>query len=251
VISSWLAARRIVAISRFDSRDRGSYGPRINDRIRVTQVRLLDENNQMIGVVETAQALSRAREVGLDLVEVSSQSTPPVCRIMDYGKFKYEQSKKDKANKAKSKGSELKEVRLGRSMKIDPHDVGIRIAQARRFLLDGDKVQIVQNFRGREMSHRGRGDDRMQDIIDRLSDIGKVEVPPRMAGRRMTMIFAPDRAKIEALRKKAAAAGLADPTATLGDQADADHQPSADIPDDPTGEASASEIHTASSAEKS
>lgn len=177
-------------------------GPRINDRIRVSPVRLLDENNQMIGVVETSEALNRAREAGLDLVEVSSTSTPPVCRIMDYGKFKYEQSKKDKANKAKSKGGELKEVRLGRSMKIDPHDVEIRVAQARRFLLDGDKVQIVQNFRGREMSHRGRGDDRMKDIIERLSDVGRVEVPPRLAGRRMTMIFAPDKAKIDQLKRK-------------------------------------------------
>jgi translation initiation factor IF-3 len=186
-------------------------GPRINDRIRISPIRLLDENNQMIGVVETSEALNRAREAGLDLVEVSSTSSPPVCRIMDYGKFKYEQSKKDKANKAKSKGGELKEVRLGRSMKIDPHDVEIRIAQARRFLMEGDKVQIVQNFRGREMSHRGRGDDRMKDIIERLSDVGRVEVPPRLAGRRMTMIFAPDKTKIDQLKRKMAQASKAAP----------------------------------------
>ena len=107
----------------------------------------------MIGVIEVDAALSRAREAGLDLVEVAATATPPVCRIMDFGKWKYEQSKKDKANKARSKQVELKEVRLGRSMKIDPHDVQIRMTQARRFLMDGHKVQIVQNFRGREMIH--------------------------------------------------------------------------------------------------
>jgi translation initiation factor IF-3 len=177
-------------------------GPRINERIRISPVRLIDENNEMIGVIDTSEALRRAQEAGLDLVEIAATSSPPVCRIMDFGKYKYEQSKKDKANKAKSKSAELKEVRLGRSMKIDPHDVEIRLQQARRFLLEGDKVQIVQNFRGREMSHKDRGDTRMQEIIERLSDIAKVEVPPRMAGRRMTMIFAPDRAKIDQLKRR-------------------------------------------------
>ncbi len=143
--------------------------------------------------------------MGLDLVEVSADSDPPVCRILDYGKFKYEQSKKDKANKAKSKAVEMKEVRLGRSMKIDPHDVMIRMNQARRFLMDGHKVQIVQNFRGREMIHRHRGNDRMNDIIEQLSDISKVEMVPRMAGRRMTMILAPEKAKIEQIRRREAA----------------------------------------------
>ena len=119
---------------------------------------------------------------------------------MDFGKYKYEQSKKDSANKAKSKGTVLKEIRMGRSMKIDPHDIKIRLDQARRFLMEGHKVQIVQNFRGREMMHRQRGHDRMKDIIDSLSDVGKVETSPRFAGRRMTMIIAPDRAKIQRIK---------------------------------------------------
>jgi len=180
-------------------------GPRINERIRISPVRLINEHNEMVGVIETPEALRRAQEAGLDLVEIAATSSPPVCRIMDFGKFKYEQAKKEKANKAKSKSAELKEVRLGRSMKIDPHDVEIRLQQARRFLMDGDKVQIVQNFRGREMSHKDRGDTRMHEIIERLSDIAKVEVPPRMAGRRMTMIFAPDRAKIDQLKRRGGA----------------------------------------------
>ena len=154
----------------------------------------------MLGVVEIDEAKRLAREAELDLVEVSPSSTPPVVRIMDFGKYKYEQSKKDRANKAKSKGCELKEIRMGRSMKIDPHDIEIRLDQARRFLMEGHKVQIVQNFRGREMMHRQRGHDRMKDIIDSLSDVGKVETSPRFAGRRMTMIIAPDRAKIQRIK---------------------------------------------------
>ena len=166
---------------------------------------MIDESNEMVGVVEVDVALSRAREAGLDLVEVAATASPPVCRIMDFGKWKYEQSKKEKATKSKTRTSELKEVRLGRSMKIDPHDIQIRLEQARRFLLDGHKVQIVQNFRGREMLHKERGRDRMQEIINQLADLAKVEVPPRMLGRRITMILAPDRTKIEQFKQREAA----------------------------------------------
>ena len=151
----------------------------------------------MIGIVPTTEALERARSADLDLVEVSPGSDPPVCRILDFGKYRYEQSKKDRANRAKTKVVETKEVRLGRSMKIDPHDVQIRMNQARKFLLEGHKVLIVQNFRGREMMHKERGNERMQSIIKQLSDISKVELDPRMAGRRQTMVLAPDKIKIQ------------------------------------------------------
>ena len=153
----------------------------------------------MVGVVETDEARSRARDLGLDLVEIAADVRPPVCRIMDFGKFKYEKSKKDRANKTKA--TELKEVRLGRSMKIDAHDIEIRLKQARKFLLDGHKVQIVQNFRGREMAHKDRGNQRMTEIADQMEDIAKVELYPRMAGRRMTMVLAPDKAKIQSYRQ--------------------------------------------------
>ncbi len=156
----------------------------------------------MVGVVDTIQALRRAYEAGLDLVEVASDSTPPVCRILDYGKYKYEQAKKDKATKAKSKTSELKEVRLGRSMKIDPHDIQIRLNQAKKFLLEGHKVQIVQNFRGREMMHKDRGFQRMKEIVEQMSELAKVEIPPRLAGRRLTMILSPDKVKVEQYKRK-------------------------------------------------
>jgi translation initiation factor IF-3 len=158
----------------------------------------------MVGVVDIAEAMARAYEAGLDLVEVAPESSPPVCRILDFGKYKYELSKKEKANKAKSKTVELKEVRLGRSLKIDPHDIQIRLNQARKFLLEGHKVQIVQNFRGREMMHRERGNQRMKDVIDTLDDIAKVELAPRMAGRRMNMILAPDKRKVDQYKKKLA-----------------------------------------------
>lgn len=161
----------------------------------------------MLGVVELDEAKRRAYDLGLDLVEISPDSRPPVCKIMDFGKFKYEQSKKEKANKAKSKSSEMKEVRLGRSMKIDPHDVDIRIAQARRFLIEGHRVQIVQNFRGREMAFREKGETRMDDIIHRLSDLAKVEVPPRMNGKRLGMILVPERQKVEIYKRKMTAEG--------------------------------------------
>ena len=153
----------------------------------------------MVGVVETDEARQRARELGLDLVEIAADVRPPVCRIMDFGKFKYEKSKKDRANKTKT--TELKEVRLGRSMKIDPHDIEIRLKQARKFLMDGHKVQIVQNFRGREMAHKDRGNQRMKEIVEQMEDIAKVELYPRMAGRRMTMVLSPDKAKIQSYRQ--------------------------------------------------
>jgi translation initiation factor IF-3 len=150
----------------------------------------------MLGVVDKNEALQLAKDADLDLVEVSPNSDPPVCRILDFGKYRYEQSKKERANRAKAKVVETKEVRLGRSMKIDPHDVQIRINQARKFLLEGHKVLIVQNFRGREMMHKERGDVRMKNIIEDLSDVSKVELSPRFAGRRQTMVLAPDNAKI-------------------------------------------------------
>lgn len=182
-----------------DSRD---YGPRINDRIRVTPLRLIDQDGQMVGVVELEDAKQRAAAAGLDLVEIAPDSKPPVVRIMDFGKFKYEQAKKEKQSKTKSKAGEMKEVRLGRSMKIDPHDVEIRVNQARQFLLEGYRVVFVQNFRGRELAYKNRGDQRMEEIAQSLADIGRVELAPRLNGKRMSMIIVPERSKVESLKQK-------------------------------------------------
>jgi translation initiation factor IF-3 len=180
-------------------------GPRTNDRIRITPIRLIDQNGEMVGVVETDEARQRAMEAGLDLVEISPDARPPVCKIMDFGKFKYEESKKNKASKSKT--SELKEVRLGRSMKIDPHDVGIRVQQARRFLLEGHKVQLVASYKGREMAHRAIGERLVNDVINRLLDLGKLEAQPRLNGKRINAIISPDKNKIEQWKRKEQAAG--------------------------------------------
>ena len=174
--------------------------PAINEKIRSSKVRLIDQDENMIGIIDTTEAIRMAEAVGLDLVQVSPGSDPPVCRILDFGKYRYEQSKKDRANRAKAKVIETKEVRLGRSMKIDQHDVDIRINQARKFLMDGHRVLIVQNFRGREMMHASKAHDRMLDIISRLEDVSKVETPPKIAGRRETMVLSPDKVKIKKLK---------------------------------------------------
>jgi len=174
----------------------------------------------MVGIVETDDARRRAQDLGLDLVEIAPDVRPPVCRIMDFGKYKYETAKKEKASKSRTKTSELKEVRLGRSMKIDPHDVEIRVQQARRFLLEGHKVQIVQNFRGRELAHKSRGDARMEDIAQRLSDLGRVELAPRLNGKRMSMIINPDKPKVEAYKRKEAASKPAVPGAAPAPEKD-------------------------------
>jgi translation initiation factor IF-3 len=169
--------------------------------IRITPIRVIGADGEQVGVIETAQALRMAEEAGLDLVEISPDARPPVCKIMDHGKFKYEQSKKDQKNKSSSKASEMKEVRLGRSVKIDPHDVSIRVAQARRFLLDGHKVLITQKFKGREMAHRELGVNRLQEIMKSLSDISKCESSPRWMGPQASIILAPDKAKCDAYKR--------------------------------------------------
>jgi translation initiation factor IF-3 len=151
-----------------------------------------------VGIVETSRAQQMAREAGLDLVEVAPGSRPPVCRIMDYGKWKYQQKKKEAKAKAHSKQSELKEVRLRPS--TDEHDKQLKMDRARRFLDEGHKVQFTMMFRGRQMAHKDIGFRQFEEISQALSHIAKVEVPPRSMGRRMTMIIAP-LAKTEQTRK--------------------------------------------------
>ncbi len=163
---------------------------------------MLGPDNEQIGVIETPEALRMAQSQGLDLVEISPEARPPVCKIMDYGKYKYELSQKARKNRAASKSTEMKEVRLGRSVKIDPHDVGIRIDQSRRFLMAGHKVMVTQRFKGREIAHRDIGLDNLARVRDELADIAKVEQPPRWMGKQASIILAPDRTRVEALKRK-------------------------------------------------
>ncbi len=168
--------------------------------IRMTPIRVIGADGEQVGIIETPVALRMAETAGLDLVEISPDARPPVCKIMDYGKFKYETSKNESKNK--SKASELKEIRLGRSVKIDPHDVGIRINQARKFLLDGHKVQVTQRFKGREIAHRELGIAHLRQFRDELADIAKCESEPRFMGPQASIILAPEKAKCEAYKQK-------------------------------------------------
>lgn len=152
-------------------------------------------------MIELAEAKQMAKDAGLDLVEVSPNSTPPVCRIMDYGKWKYQQRKKEQKARTNSKQSELKELRL--RPKIDKHDLDIKMGKAKSFLEEGHKVQFTMLFRGREMVYRERGMNAMADIRDQLEEISKVETMPRMMGRRMTMVLAPDRTDKQPEKKAA------------------------------------------------
>jgi translation initiation factor IF-3 len=161
----------------------------VNERIRVPEVRLIDQNNQQVGIVGTVDAINIAREAGVDLVEVSPTSNPPVCRLMDYGKWKYDQKKKEHKAKVKQHNVVLKEVRI--RPKIDTHDMDFKIEKARTFLEKGSKVQFTMLFRGREMIHLDRAIEMFQGISQQLDGLGKVEVPARRQGRRMTMVVAP------------------------------------------------------------
>jgi translation initiation factor IF-3 len=159
---------------------------RVNRQIRIPEVRLIDETGEQVGIVPTDVARKRAEEAGLDLVEVSPTARPPVCRILDYGKFKYEQRKKDRAG-SKHPTSQLKELRV-RPM-IDKHDLEYRLKKGREFLLAGHKVQVVCVFKGRQMDHPEHGTRVVQEVAQALSDVSRVEVPPRLMGRRMSMLL--------------------------------------------------------------
>ena len=174
--------------------------PRRNEEIRLSPLRVIDQHNKQVGVISRDEALALAREAQLDLVEIKADVRPPICKVMDYGKYKYEQSKK-KSQKVTNKANEVKEVRLGRSIKIDKHDVGIRVNQARKFLLEGYKVMVVQRFRGREMAHPELGIEQLKFVGERLRDIARVTREPILSGRQMTMMVEPNKDKVAAFLK--------------------------------------------------
>ena len=151
-------------------------------------MRLIGADGEQVGVVPIEQAQRLASDAGLDLVEVSPTARPPVCRVMDYGKFKYAQRKKERTSGKKSKGaSNLKELRVRPA--IDTHDLSYRLENGRRFLEEGHKVQVVCIFRGRQMAHPEHGYEVMRKVAEDLEDIAKIEVPAKMTGNRMTMML--------------------------------------------------------------
>jgi translation initiation factor IF-3 len=178
-------------------------GPRINERIREPAVRVIGHDGEQLGVMAAEDALARAVEIGLDLVEVAPGSKPPVCRIMDYGRYKYEQKKK--AGKGKGHTTSLKEVKL--RPRTDDHDLDTKLKNARRFLMDGDKVKVTVMFRGRELVHREIGRKQLDRVTEMLGTLATVENPPRMEGRFLSMILVPNRdgvAEAKKLEEKAA-----------------------------------------------
>ena len=162
---------------------------RVNDRIRVPNVRLIDAEGNQAGVVSTLDAKKMAQESGLDLVEISPTAVPPVCRIMDYGRFKYQNKKKKAESRKKQHQAAVKELRVRPN--TGEHDIEVKLRKAREFLLAGDKVSITVRFRGREIIHAEIGKKILQRMADELEELGKVERPPRIEGRRMNIILAP------------------------------------------------------------
>jgi len=169
--------------------------------IRAAEIRVIGDNGEQLGVMTPEDAIQRAEEVGLDLVEVAPGSRPPVCRIMDYGRYKYEQKKK--AGKGKGHAATLKEVKL--RPRTDQHDLDFKLKNARRFLMDGDKVKVTVMYRGREMVHRELGRKQLDRVVELLGPIAAVENPPRMEGRLLSMILVPNREAVEAAKKEEAA----------------------------------------------
>jgi len=161
-------------------------GPRVNDRIRAPEIRLEGEN---VGVVTPARALQMAEEAGLDLVEISPNATPPVCKIMDFGKFKYETQKREAEARKKQKTIEIKEIKFRPG--TDTHDYDVKMRNVLKFLGDGDKVKITLRFRGREMAHQELGAELLKRVAEDVAEVGKIENMPKLEGRQMVMMIGP------------------------------------------------------------
>ena len=181
---------------------------RVNESIRVREIRVIGADGEQLGVMTPEDALVQAREIGLDLVEVAANSRPPVCRIMDYGKFKYELKKKNASKKSHS--ATLKEVKLRPG--TDQHDLNFKLNNARKFLMEGDKVKVTVMFRGREMVHTYRGREQLTAVREQLGAIAKMESSPRMEGRFMSMILVADREAVAEVKRAEEAAAKAETT---------------------------------------
>jgi translation initiation factor IF-3 len=161
----------------------------VNYEINVPQVRLVGPDGEMIGIVSTREAMARAEDTGFDLVEISPNADPPVCKLLDFGKFKYEQQKKKNEARKKQKIIEVKEIKLRPN--IDDHDYDVKMRAATGFLDEGDKVKVTMRFRGREMMHQDLGMNVLMRVKEQLDPLAKVEQTPQLEGRQMTMVLAP------------------------------------------------------------
>ncbi len=166
-------------------------GPRVNDKIRVPEIRLIGAEGENVGVVSPERGMALAEAVGLDLVEISPNASPPVCKIMDFGKFKYESQKRESEAKKKQKIIEVKEVKFRPN--TDVHDYDVKMRNVTKFLSNGDKVKVTLRFRGREMAHQNLGRDLLERVATDVEGLGKVENMPKMEGRQMVMMIGPMR----------------------------------------------------------
>jgi translation initiation factor IF-3 len=165
----------------------------VNEEIRAPEIRLIDEKGEQVGIVSVKEALNRAREAGMDLVEIAPQAKPPVCKIIDYGKFAYEQQKREKMQKKKQQVTVLKEIRLHPN--TDTHDFEFKARHAAKFIEDGNKVKVSVIFKGRELAYTEIGEELLRKFLDKLSDVAKVEQEPKFEGRAMHAILAPQKGK--------------------------------------------------------
>ena len=164
-------------------------GMRVNEQINTHEVRLIDETGENVGVVATTDAIKRAENAGLDLVEISPGASPPVCKILDYGRFKYADQKKKAEARKKQKTIDIKEIKMRPN--IDQHDYDVKMRSINRFIADGDKVKVTMRFRGREMVHQDLGLNVLNRVREELGEVAKIEQFPRLEGRQMIMIMAP------------------------------------------------------------
>ncbi len=181
----------------------GKDGLRVNREIRAPEVRVIDEDGTMLGVFPPMEALRMAEAKGLDLIEIAPTAKPPTCKIMDYGKYKYELKKKEHQARKNQTVIVIKEIQL--RPRTDSHDLDVKMRHARRFLLEGDKVKVNLRFYGREMAHQEVGFDLLKKVVAALNDVAMVEVPPKMEGRQLFVLLAPDAAKIKEIEKNAPA----------------------------------------------
>lgn len=172
---------------------------RVNDEINAKEVRLIDEDGKMIGVVPILQALRIAEEKDLDLVEISPNANPPVCKILDYRKFIYEQQKREKTQRKQQSSQEMKELRF--TWRTAEHDFNFKVRHAREFLEEGNKVKATVMFRGREIAHREVGEELLSKFVESLSDIAKIDTPIKLDGKRMSVILALDKSKAKKSQK--------------------------------------------------
>lgn len=161
----------------------------MNREIRIREVRVIGPEGEQLGILPTADALKKAQEGGYDLVEVAPTSQPPVCRIMDYGKYKYELSKKDHQSRRHQKSTQVKEIKL--RPRTDKHDLEIKVRQIKEFLSEGNKTKVTVTFRGREMANQELGRAVMTSVVEQVTEAGTIEYQPRMEGRSLIMIVAP------------------------------------------------------------